>query len=324
MKLSVCVFTYNHVEFIASTIESALMQLTNFDFEIVIGEDCSVDGTREIVYRYQQKYPDKIRAIFNAENKGMMENNIQTILNCKGDYLALLDGDDYWISPHKLQLQVDFLDSNPNYTICFHDEQILNLNGHIDKSTCCGKLKNDSYTFTDIISDVSIPTSSIMFRKSALSGYPPNWFSKLNAPDRPLYLLLSYIGPAFFIKKCWGVYRKHLNGTWTGQHYQSRWLTHLQIFTALNRHFDYKFNRHFKRSERIISYELALDLIKDLKLNRARCFFKRYIETDNIFLTIIRQLYWKSIIFYLHYLKCVILLNFFTKKFSASGLTTKK
>src|ERR1700722_19282110 len=141
MKLSVCIFTFNHEHFIGQAIEGALGQKTNFDFEIVVGEDCSTDSTRTIVMHYQECYPGKIRALLNPGNLGMMANNSRTIMECKGEYIALLDGDDYWTYENKLQAQVDFLENNSDYVLCFHNAGVLNLDGRIDGSkTCCGDL----------------------------------------------------------------------------------------------------------------------------------------------------------------------------------------
>lgn len=108
MKVSVLMITYNHEKFIAQAIDSILMQQVNFDYEIVIGEDCSTDGTRAIVIQYQKEYPDKIRLLLPEENLGMHKNFVQTFRACQGEYIALLEGDDYWTSPRKLQKQVDF------------------------------------------------------------------------------------------------------------------------------------------------------------------------------------------------------------------------
>jgi glycosyltransferase involved in cell wall biosynthesis len=117
-KVSVCMMTYNHERFIAQAIESVLEQKTSFDLELVIGEDCSTDGTRKIVAEYARKYPEKIKAMFRETNLGMTANGIQTLRECRGRYIALLEGDDYWTDPLKLQKQVDFLDVHPTCTAC--------------------------------------------------------------------------------------------------------------------------------------------------------------------------------------------------------------
>ena len=104
--------TYNHERFIAQAIESVLEQKTTFDFEIVIGEDCSTDGTGKIVMSYAQKYPDKVRAIVREKNIGATHNFINTLNQCRGQYVALLEGDDYWIDPMKLELQIRVMEGN--------------------------------------------------------------------------------------------------------------------------------------------------------------------------------------------------------------------
>src|SRR5215831_15832736 len=120
MILSVCVITYNHEEYIAEALEGVLKQVTDFPFEVVIGEDKSADRTREICESYAAKYP-QIRILPPEENMGMMKNFWRTWKACQGKYIAYLEGDDYWTDPLKLQKQVDFLEANPGYSTCFHN-----------------------------------------------------------------------------------------------------------------------------------------------------------------------------------------------------------
>jgi glycosyltransferase involved in cell wall biosynthesis len=113
-KLSVAIITFNHAEFIAKALDSVLMQLTSFDYEIIVGDDCSTDGTREIIQTYQQRWPAKITTVFREKNVGMMRNFKETVEQCTGNYIALLEGDDYWTDLNKLQLQAEYLDGHPN------------------------------------------------------------------------------------------------------------------------------------------------------------------------------------------------------------------
>jgi glycosyltransferase involved in cell wall biosynthesis len=117
IMVSVCMITYNHENFISEAIEGVLMQNTNFKFELVIGEDFSTDRTRKIVQQYAAKYPNIIKALLPEENLGVRDNFLQTIEPCKGKYIALCEGDDYWIDPNKLQKQVDFLEANDEYVL---------------------------------------------------------------------------------------------------------------------------------------------------------------------------------------------------------------
>jgi len=131
--LSVQLVTYNHEPYIRECIESVLMQRTDFEFEIVIGEDCSQDRTREICFEYQRKHPDKIRVLWadeNVYNKG--GNATRTRWRCRGEYIALLEGDDYWTDPLKLQKQVDLMRKTgaiccvANYQIRQRDGRLIN------------------------------------------------------------------------------------------------------------------------------------------------------------------------------------------------------
>lgn len=112
--VSVCIVTYNHELYINKAIEGVLQQRIAFPYEIVIGEDCSTDGTREIVFSYQKRYPDIIRVITSDNNVGMFNNGTRTERACRGKYIAWCEGDDYWHHPLKLQMQVDYLEAHPD------------------------------------------------------------------------------------------------------------------------------------------------------------------------------------------------------------------
>lgn len=117
--LSVIMTTYNHERYIAEAIESVLRQQTSFGVEIVVGEDCSTDRTMAIVRDYERIYPDCIRIITSEENVGWRKNYRRTIAAARGKYIALLDGDDYFIHRKKLQMQVELLDENPDVGMCY-------------------------------------------------------------------------------------------------------------------------------------------------------------------------------------------------------------
>lgn len=133
ITVSVFVMVYNHENFLKQCLDGILYQRTNFNIEIVVGEDCSTDSSREILLEYQLKYPGKFNLILHKENVGANKNQEIVLNNCIGKYIAMCEGDDYWTDPLKLQKQVDFLEENEEYTICFHDVQVLEN----------GVLKND-------------------------------------------------------------------------------------------------------------------------------------------------------------------------------------
>src|SRR5262249_20631667 len=126
VKLSVAMITYNHERFIAQALQSALDQRTNFPCEILVADDHSTDSTPAIIADFHRRYPDKIVPQIRQRNMGGSRNTELLIAACRGQYVAMLEGDDYWTDKNKLQRQVDFLDSHPDYVICCHRQQVLN------------------------------------------------------------------------------------------------------------------------------------------------------------------------------------------------------
>ena len=118
-KVSVVIATYNQERFLTHTLESVLQQKVNFDYEVLVGDDCSTDNTYEIVNKYAKLYPDRIVPVIREKNLGMTGNVIDLTMRAKGEYIAFIEGDDYWIDNEKLKKQVNFLDSHPDYIACF-------------------------------------------------------------------------------------------------------------------------------------------------------------------------------------------------------------
>ena len=131
VKLSVIFITYNHEKYVEKALRSVCEQETDFPFEVVVGEDCSTDSTREILKRVAAEYPDKVRLLFREKNFGRPTLNVyNTTMECRGEYLAYLEGDDYWTDEHKLQKQVTFLEEHPEYIACTHDCVMVDENGN--------------------------------------------------------------------------------------------------------------------------------------------------------------------------------------------------
>lgn len=124
--LSIVTITYNHEPYIRKCIEGVLMQQVNFPIEFIIAEDCSTDGTLAICKEYAEKYPDLIKLITSENNVGAIANERRAMKTAKGKYIAFCEGDDYWTDPLKLQKQVDFLENNPDYSVCFTRYNIYN------------------------------------------------------------------------------------------------------------------------------------------------------------------------------------------------------
>jgi glycosyltransferase involved in cell wall biosynthesis len=214
MKTSVLIITYNHEKFISQAIDSILMQQTDFDYEIVIGEDCSTDSTRDIVLAYQDKYPDKIKALLPERNLGMQENFFQTFKACHGQYIAMCEGDDFWTDPHKLQKQVDFLDNNSEFSICFHKVQVLENNQL--KDDYIAQTPATVSTILDLANGNYIHTPSCMFRNN-ISNTIGSSFFKSPLGDYYLHIMNAQYGKIYYIDECMAVYRVHENSVWSNQ-----------------------------------------------------------------------------------------------------------
>lgn len=240
MKVSVAIVTYNHERFIARTLDSALMQRTNFAYEIVIGEDCSTDNTRKIIEEYDKKYPGRLTLLLNEKNLGMHGNGARTLAACTGDYVAKLDGDDYWTSPEKLQKQADFLDDHPECSACFHDVLIVHEDGSADPIHRPSQKRFS--TVEDLLLENYIPTCSVMFRKGLFDRLP-DWVATLKMGDWPLHILNALHGKIGHIDECMAVYVIHPGGAWSMKNRQFHALAEIGLYEALDAHLDRKYSK---------------------------------------------------------------------------------
>jgi glycosyltransferase involved in cell wall biosynthesis len=217
VKVSVLMLSYNQEEFIAQAIDSALNQQVDFYYEIVVGDDCSTDNTRGVLLDYQQKHSDRIRLLLHKQNLGFLgkKNLTETFKDCQGEYIAILEGDDFWTSPDKLQKQADFLDNQQNCAACYHDVTILNENGSQEQWPYPGFQKK-IYTLDDLLGGNFIPTCSVMFRNGLFAEFP-QWFFQSPMGDWPLHILNAHYGDIGFIDEVMGVYRIHSGGIWSSK-----------------------------------------------------------------------------------------------------------
>jgi glycosyltransferase involved in cell wall biosynthesis len=255
MKLSVLMITYNHERFIAQALDSILMQEVDFEYEIVIGEDCSSDKTREIVCRYQTMYPDKIRLLLNDVNLGMMENFQRAYLACQGDFIAILEGDDFWTNAGKLQRQVDLLEANPNLAICFHNAEYLwEIEGEPPTRFLCKQDQKETSTLEDVLAENFIPTLTSMFR-NRLFGDFPQWFAGLKFGDWPLHVLNAQYGDVGYLNESMASYRVHSAGAASTAHSDKKKdRENIQAIIDCYKTFDAYFDRRYRS---IIAANLA-------------------------------------------------------------------
>lgn len=152
--LSVITITYDHEAYISKCIEGVLAQKTNFPIEYIIAEDCSTDNTRAICEEYVRKNPEIIHLITSDSNVGYIKNELRAMIAARGKYIAYCEGDDYWTDPQKLQKQVDFLESHPEYSVCFHRCKHWNPDNDSVSDDLCSSLFINGETGTDISLDM--------------------------------------------------------------------------------------------------------------------------------------------------------------------------
>jgi glycosyltransferase involved in cell wall biosynthesis len=212
--ITVCIITYNHANYIRQAIDGALAQVAEYPINILIADDYSTDGTRGILSEYQLKYPEKIRLILQNKNVGAAKNWIDLISYPKSKYIAYLEGDDYWTDESKLRKQIDFLEKNPDFVICFHPVKILEANGVLTKDYIT-QVPENYQTLYDITKyGNQIHSPSVVYR-NILSSFPEE-LTKSPIGDFFLYMLLAEHGKIGQIDGEMAVYRHHA-GIFSGQ-----------------------------------------------------------------------------------------------------------
>ncbi|MEY2793848.1 MAG: hypothetical protein RJA76_1840 [Bacteroidota bacterium] len=250
-KVSVCLVTYNHEKYIQKCLDSILEQETNFDFEIVIGEDHSTDQTPSIIREYAEKFPEKIKAFIRPKNIGAKFNYLHSFFYCKGEYIVHIEGDDYFSDPQKLQIQADFLDQSPEYSACFHNALML----YEDETMRENHLVNPSnqkpiIQTVDFLGEKEtwfMATASVMMQKKYIESLP-EWFLKSKSGDIPLYVILTEAAPIAYIDRVMSVYRRHLEGlSFTDNTRSIEFLKNrIFMYSKINEYTSYKFKNQIK------------------------------------------------------------------------------
>ena len=227
-KVSVICLTYNHRAFIRECLEGFVRQKTTFPFQVIVHDDASTDGTAEIVKEYAQRYPHIIQPILQQENQWQKRMTLKTFVypRLQGEYVAFCEGDDYWTDENKLQKQVDFLDANPDFAVCFHAVQIYwQETGLYDEvfptqSFCFNK---DVLTLDDLLIHNFIQTNSVLLRWRFYRDSYDLIPDKILPGDWFIFLLHAELGKIKFMPEVMGVYRKHPQGIWYDVKCSQKW-----------------------------------------------------------------------------------------------------
>jgi hypothetical protein len=209
--VSVVLRTYEHAPFVAQAIESVLVQVAPFEFELVIGEDCSTDGTREIVERYAERHPELIRAVLPARNLGHGAILERALEAAGGRFIAYLDGDDYWTSAAKLRRQVAYLEEHEECASCFHDVSLIYDAAGLPSGITTPALAEASFALEDILTDCFVGSPSMLFRREVVAALPA-WAFESAWIDWLIHIRAAERGPLGYIAEPMAAYRVHDGG----------------------------------------------------------------------------------------------------------------
>lgn len=294
--VSINCITYNHENYIREALDSFLMQKTNFNYEILIHDDASTDNTAEIILEYERKYPNIVKPIIQKENQ--QSQGIKKVSHrfnhtrAKGKYIAFCEGDDYWIDDNKLQKQVDYMESNPNCTFCFHNAYVLQN----EKKSSSSRLvipwlsENRKFYYGKSINYFSgelqllgfIPTASFMFPRYVLDN-PPEWFFEAPVGDNPIKLIASSFGYAHYINEPMCIYRFNVPNSATTKWRNSslnqavqRCNKFIKMLDDFNEYSNYRYSEDIEISK--LTWEIQkFSLIGDRKTLRKKN-YKRYLD----------------------------------------------
>lgn len=257
MKVSVLVMTYNHAPYIEAALESALTQQADFDYEILVSEDASTDGTREIVLEFQRRHAQRIRLLLSPRNIRSNEVVVRGIQAARGRYLALLDGDDYWTSPYKLQRQADFLDAHPECAICFHNATVIHEDGSRAPWNWTPAGQKPISTLEDMWMGNFIATSSTMFRRG-LFGDVPEWYASFfPITDWPLHILNAEHGAVGYLDEVMSVYRYHPGGLYSALSERQKLDATMDFYDRMNAHLGYRHDAMVRTARSTYFFEWA-------------------------------------------------------------------
>ncbi len=268
--------TYNHEKYISSCIEGVINQKTSFKIRHIIGEDCSTDKTREIIKSYQEKFPNLIHPIYFEKNVGAELNSRELFKSATGKYIALLDGDDYWIDPEKLTKQVEFLENNPNYVACYHGCKFIDENENVVRES---KSHNYSaFSKDELISGRgALVTHTVVFRN--VINFP-KYFDDATNGDAVIWHLLGFYGAAKFMNNIeFSAYRVHSEGIWTSLSELKRLNNAVHTKQQIRKNLVDQFgstNKHIIELEKTVAKDFVNFFYQQLYHKRLNVYFKGY------------------------------------------------
>jgi glycosyltransferase involved in cell wall biosynthesis len=279
-KVSILVLTYNHEMYIEEALQSVLRQQTSIPYEIVVAEDCSTDRTLEKVQAVARRNPGLFRIFHREENMGISRNFSDAYAQCLGEYIAILEGDDFWHHAHRLQRHVDILDNDNKCSFVFSDVRVMFENGQVKEGLYPSYVKS-KLRLRDFLADNFINCSSLTFRHRLIPTFP-KWFLSLQFYDWPLHILHLQHGHALYLREILSTYRIHSSSAWGGCDQHRRLRGMIEIFNCIDEHFGHRYesilrlNKNYRTA--LVEWEQARD--ENVKLKEALNRFR--VENDKL------------------------------------------
>ncbi|MFC0904981.1 glycosyltransferase [Clostridium sp. MT-14] len=307
ITVSVAMITYNHEKYLRKALDSILMQKVDFKYEVIVGEDCSPDNSREILKEYKRKYPDIFRMIYRDKNIGATKNSYDVFTKCKGKYIAILEGDDFWTDEFKLKTQVKFLKNNEEYSGVYHKVTVSDEFGTIIKN-----MPSDKFIIQNNIHEIGSPkrfielcyetmgqvfhVQSLIFKNIFLKynnyGKIKNLLTTADyICDTQLKLLVLERGKIKLINKVMGNYRyirKRNETSFSSQNILVHYSNIKNVWKAVDQYFDYKYGYLIKKLIIKEKYMVIFDRFKNK-------------DMKNVFILFINELNFKGKIGFINY-----------------------
>lgn len=285
--ISVLMIAYNHAAYIAQAIESVLSQETQYDFELIIGDDASSDNTQEIIKEYAKK-DSRVVLSLQSKNTDRTKNFVEAVQKIRGKYVAFCEGDDFWTDPKKLEKQVSFLEENPDFFVCCHKVEI-HMHGEVNQKKqyvykdCSAdeeRIKNGIFYADEAIANYYFQTSSVIFRWLFSEGFPEN-LPRFAMFDHFLFMLHAVQGKIKYFDEAMSAWRRHNGGySWLQNHdkglfFQKEGEMWIHIYIYMDQYFSYRFTWQIKerillalRNMIINNYELGANEKNELLIHK--------------------------------------------------------
>jgi len=274
IKVSVLITCFNHERYIEAAVESALAQRTSFEFEVIACDDGSTDRTPEILQKIAARHSGRIRLLLEPVNLGQggVEIFFRGMRLCRGRYVALLDGDDYWTDQSKLELQAAFMDAHPDCPMCFHNSEVRYDDGQLDAWPLYPVPLKERLWLEDLIEISSIHNSSVMFRPEILEGYR-EWCETIgpeNLNDWTAAVVAARAGPLGYLHRVMAVYRQSPAGAWARLGRAGQLEAVIRRYEQADRFLNRQFHELIEKAICVRSYEASVEFEKQGDLESAR------------------------------------------------------